>query len=88
MVRLARFGCGVSGPQYSRVMLTVIPMGDLRRILSLKVRIARKRMRVREKERESTMDTVEATTLGLITKSGLRPYSRYKPAYIHVRAAT
>ena len=55
MVRLARFGCGVSGSQYSRVMLTVIPMGDLRRILSLKVRIARKRMRVREKERESTM---------------------------------
>ena len=55
MVRLARFGCGVSGLQYSRVMLMVIPMGDLRRILSLKVRIALKRMRMREKERESTM---------------------------------
>ena len=34
-------------------MLTVIPKGDLRRILSLRVRIAQKRMRVREKERES-----------------------------------
>ena len=55
MARLVQFGCGVSGPQYSRVMLTVIPMGDLRRILSLRVKIARKRMRVRENERESTM---------------------------------
>ena len=36
-------------------MLTVIPIGDLRRILNLKVKTARKRMRVREKERESTM---------------------------------
>ena len=36
-------------------MLTVIPKGDLRRILSLRVRIAWKRMRVREKERESTL---------------------------------
>ena len=36
-------------------MLTVIPIGDLRRILSLKVKMARKRMRVREKERESTI---------------------------------
>ena len=36
-------------------MLIVIPIGDLRRILSLKVKIARKRMRVREKERESTL---------------------------------
>ena len=36
-------------------MLTVIPMGDLRRILSLKVKIARKMIRVRENERESTM---------------------------------
>ena len=36
-------------------MLTVIPIGDLRRILSLKVKMARKKMRVREKERESTM---------------------------------
>ena len=36
-------------------MLTVIPMGDLRRILSLRVKTAQKRMRVREKERESTM---------------------------------
>jgi hypothetical protein len=26
---------------------------------------------------------VKATTLGLRTKSGLRPNSRYKPAYIH-----
>ena len=63
MVRLARVVCGVSGPQYSRVMLTVIPIGDLRRILSLKVKMARKRMRVIEKERESTMDAVEATRL-------------------------
>ena len=37
-------------------MLTVIPIGDLRRILSLKVKMARKKMRVREKERESTME--------------------------------
>ena len=36
-------------------MLTVIPMGDLRRILSLRVKTAQKRIRVREKERESTM---------------------------------
>ena len=36
-------------------MLTVIPIGDLRRILSLKVKMARKGMRVREKERESTV---------------------------------
>ena len=36
-------------------MLTVIPMGDLRRILSLRVKTARKRMRVRVKERESTL---------------------------------
>ena len=36
-------------------MLTVIPRGDLRQILSLKVKMARKRMRVREKERESTL---------------------------------
>ena len=69
-------------------MLTVIPMGDLRRILSLKVKTARKRMRVREKERESTMDAVEATILGLITKSGLRPYSRYKASLYTVEAAT
>ena len=41
----------------------MIPMGDLRRILSLKVKIARKKMRVREKERESTMDALEATRL-------------------------
>ena len=33
----------------------VIPRGDLRQILSLRVKTARKRMRVREKERESTM---------------------------------
>ena len=44
-------------------MLTVIPKGDLRQILSLRVRIARKRMIVRERERESTMDAVEATRL-------------------------
>ena len=44
-------------------MLTVIPIGDLRWILSLRVKTARKRMRVREKERESTMDAVEATRL-------------------------
>ena len=88
MVRLAQFGCGVSSPQYSRVMLTVIPMGDLRRILSLKVRIAQKRIRVREKERESTMDAVEATILGLKTKSGLRPYSRYKAGLYTGEAAT
>ena len=69
-------------------MLTVIPMGDLRRILSLNVKTARKRMRVREKERESTMDAVEATMLGLITKSGLRPYSRYKASLYTVEAAT
>ena len=69
-------------------MLTVIPMGDLRRILSLKVRIAQKRMRVREKERKSTMDAVEATILGLITKSGLRPYSRYKAGLYTGEAAT
>ena len=69
-------------------MLTVIPIGDLRRILSLRVKIARKRMRVRAKERESTMDVVEATTLGLITKSGLRPYSRYKASLYTVEAAT
>ena len=37
-------------------MLTVIPIGDLRRILSLRVKTARKRMRVREKEREFTME--------------------------------
>ena len=36
-------------------MLTVIPKGDLGRILSLNVKIARKRMRVIEKERESTL---------------------------------
>ena len=36
-------------------MLTVIPKGDLRQILSLRVRIAQKRMRAREKERESTV---------------------------------
>ena len=36
-------------------MLTVIPMGDLRRILSLRVKTVRKRMRVRAKERESTL---------------------------------
>ena len=69
-------------------MLTVIPMGDLRRILSLRVKTARKRMRVRENERESTMDAVEATTLGLITKSGLRPYSRYKAGLYTGEAAT
>ena len=68
-------------------MLTVIPMGDLRRILSLNVKIARKRMRVRAKERESTMDAVEATTLGLKTKSGLRPYSRYKSSLYTTEAA-
>ena len=69
-------------------MLTVIPKGDLRQILSLKVRIARKRMRVREKERESTTDAGEATMLGLKTKSGLRPYSRYKASLYTVEAAT
>ena len=69
-------------------MLTVIPMGDLRRILSLRVKMARKRMRVRENEWESTMDAMEATTLGLITKSGLRPYSRYKASLYTVEAAT
>ena len=36
-------------------MLTVIPIGDLRQILSLRVKMAQKRMRVRAKERESTM---------------------------------
>ena len=72
MARLVQFGCGVSSPQYSRVMLTVIPMGDLRRILSLKVKIARKRIRMREKESESTMDAVEATTLGLINQVRLK----------------
>ena len=36
-------------------MLAVIPKGDLRRILSLRVRITQKRIRVREKERESTL---------------------------------
>ena len=36
-------------------MLTVILIGDLRRILSLKVKIARKRMRFKERERESTI---------------------------------
>ena len=45
-------------------------------------------MRVRAKERESTMDAVEATTLGLITKSGLRPYSRYKLSLYTTEAAT
>ena len=69
-------------------MLTVIPRGDLRRILSLRVRIARKRMIFRERERESTMDAVEATTLGLKTKSGLRPYSRYKSSLYTMEAAT
>ena len=43
---------------------------------------------MREKERESTMDTVEATTLGLRTKSGLRPYSRYKASLYTGEAAT
>ena len=33
----------------------MIPMGDLRRILSLSVKTAQKKIRVREKERESTM---------------------------------
>ena len=66
----------------------MIPMGDLRRILSLRVKMARKRMRVRESERESTMDAVEATTLGLITKSGLRPCSRYKLNLYTTEAAT
>ena len=69
-------------------MLTVIPMGDLRQILSLSVKMVQKRMRVREKERESTMDTVEATTLGLKTKSGLRPCSRYKLSLYTTEAAT
>ena len=66
----------------------MIPIGDLRQILSLKVKTARKRMRVREKERESTMNAVEATTLGLKTKSGLRPYSRYKASLYTGEAAT
>ena len=68
-------------------MLTVIPRGDLRRILSLRVRIARKRIMFREKERESTMDAMEATILGLKTKSGLRPYSRYKSSLYTTEAA-
>ena len=49
--------------------------------------MARKKMRVREKERESTMDAVEATILGLKTKSGLRPYSRYKSSLYTMEAA-
>ena len=32
-------------------------------------------------------DAVEATTLGLITKSGLRPYSRYKSSLYTTEAA-
>ena len=68
-------------------MLTVIPKGDLRQILSLKVRIAQKRIRVREKEREFTTDIGEVTMLGLKTKSGLRPYSRYKSSLYTTEAA-
>jgi hypothetical protein len=46
-----------------------------------------RRMREREMVNEVTLKVVEATSLGLQTKSGLRPNFRYKPAYIHVRAA-
>jgi hypothetical protein len=61
--------------------------GRLRRSLSLKVRITERITREREMVKEFTLKDGEATTLGLRTKSGLRPNSRYKPAYIHMRAA-
>ena len=61
----------------------VILKGDLRQILSLRVRIARKRMRLEKRKGNPQWDAVEATMLGLKTKSGLRPYSRYKTSFIY-----
>jgi hypothetical protein len=39
--------------------------------------------RERVKERARTQKVMEATTLGLQTKSGLRPNSRYKASFIY-----
>ena len=69
-------------------MLTVLLKGDLRRILSLKVKIAQKKMRVREKERESTLGRRGSNNAWIETKSGLRPYSRYKSSLYTTEAAT
>ena len=70
-------------------MLAVIPKGDLRWSLSLSIKTVQKRMRVIEKERESTLGCRRSNNTWIENQVRLlRPYSRYKSSLYTTEAAT